>query len=179
MLRIRLVEARDLPAADLSLFSQRTSDPYCTIAIGQQPGSFGFSVDFALVARATCPTRLPVGSEWRSKTIYKTLNPTWAKDEFAYFLVHNASQNVKIQMFAISRAATSSCIHLTRRACWCCWRRFDEDKTNADDLLGETTLTVEQMLQDDDGWCAFCRRRLPTIRHVQSGGSFVLTRLEL
>jgi hypothetical protein len=119
---------------------------------------------------------LPVGSEWRSKTIYKTLNPTWAKDEVAYFLVHNASQNVKIQMFAMSRAATSSCIQLLRRACWRCWRRFDEDKTNADDLLGETTLTVEQMLQDDDGWCAFCRRRLPTIRHVQSGGSFVLTR---
>jgi hypothetical protein len=43
VLRVRLVEARDLPAADLSLFSQRTSDPYCKIAIGQQPGSIRLS----------------------------------------------------------------------------------------------------------------------------------------
>jgi hypothetical protein len=34
VLRIRLVEARDLPAADLSLFSPRSSDPYCKISVG-------------------------------------------------------------------------------------------------------------------------------------------------
>lgn len=74
MLRIRLKEARDLPAADANLFSAATSDPYCYFSFG--------------------------GKNWRSRTIKKNLNPVWeGPNDCCDFFVYHERQILQLAVY--------------------------------------------------------------------------------
>lgn len=74
MLRVHVVDARDLVASDYNLFSEMTSDPYCRLTLGS--------------------------TSWRTRTIKANCNPVWdGPEDSTDFLVHHERQTLQLDVY--------------------------------------------------------------------------------
>jgi len=73
VIRIYVLAARDLVAADVHMTGPRSSDPYCVIRLGT--------------------------TEFTTRTIKRNCNPVWGDDEFFDFPVYHEQQHVVLNIF--------------------------------------------------------------------------------
>jgi hypothetical protein len=73
VLRVTILSAKDIWAADMNLLSENTSDPYVIVELG--------------------------GDKWQSPTLYKTRQPVWTTNNVVDFLVFSDMQEVKFNLW--------------------------------------------------------------------------------
>jgi len=73
VLRLKIISAENLAAADMSVFSQATSDPYVQIQVG--------------------------GEQWQTPVIKQNCNPRWTKDNEHDFVVYSLDQWVQVDVW--------------------------------------------------------------------------------
>mmetsp|Transcript_6266 Transcript_6266/g.14995 ORF Transcript_6266/g.14995 Transcript_6266/m.14995 type:complete len:706 (+) Transcript_6266:86-2203(+) len=73
VLRLEVVSAQNLAAADVAFFSQATSDPYVQVQVG--------------------------GETWQTPVIKKSCNPRWTKENKHDFVVYSVGQSVQVHVW--------------------------------------------------------------------------------
>eukprot|EP00397_Hematodinium_sp_SG-2012_P014640 GEMP01014888.1.p1 GENE.GEMP01014888.1~~GEMP01014888.1.p1 ORF type:complete len:699 (+),score=207.58 GEMP01014888.1:190-2286(+) len=79
VLRLTVLEMRNLPAADFSMFGAGSSDPYAEVSVGAQ--------------------------NWKSDKVMGTLNPVFAKGNVELFFFFTNHQNVRLKVWDYDRAS--------------------------------------------------------------------------